>query len=253
MARIDVSTGFFDAYTALVEPFFGGMTRISIAMDDPELRQGAVLIEVVTRQIETVPQLANALAFPATCPPATATRPASTARPRSPRSPSFTTASCARPTSCARRAALTPPSPRSTSPRQFTQVPRRAVRPGARHRADRRRRPATRPGQAGRATERAYIGYRNALAGALQDRADELNASATSREQRFGLLVVVTLGTAVALTVIVSLSITRPLRSLTTQAKDMAERRLPHAVAEILETPFGEDVDGARRCHRCGW
>jgi signal transduction histidine kinase len=90
--------------------------------------------------------------------------------------------------------------------------------------------------------ENAYVGYRNALADAIQDRADELNATAASREKRFGLLVLVTFGTAVVLTVIVSLSITRPLRSLTRQAKDMAERRLPRAVSEILETPFGEDV-----------
>src|SRR5699024_3214158 len=50
------------------EPFFGSMSRISIAMDDPELRQGAELMEVVTRQLETVPQVANALAMPANVP-----------------------------------------------------------------------------------------------------------------------------------------------------------------------------------------
>ena len=88
----------------------------------------------------------------------------------------------------------------------------------------------------------AYVGYRDQVAAALQDRADELNDTATSREQRLGILMVLTFGTAVALTVVVSLSITRPLRSLTRQAKDMAERRLPQAVAHILETPFGEDV-----------
>jgi signal transduction histidine kinase len=40
----------------------------------------------------------------------------------------------------------------------------------------------------------------------------------------------------------VSRSITRPLRSLTRQAKEMAERRLPDAVLDILETPLGDDV-----------
>ena len=39
-----------------------------------------------------------------------------------------------------------------------------------------------------------------------------------------------------------SRSITRPLRSLTRQAKEMAERRLPEAVIDILETPLGDDV-----------
>jgi signal transduction histidine kinase len=40
----------------------------------------------------------------------------------------------------------------------------------------------------------------------------------------------------------VSRSITRPLRSLTAQAKAMAGDRLPHAVMEVLQTPLGEDV-----------
>ncbi len=44
------------------------------------------------------------------------------------------------------------------------------------------------------------------------------------------------------LTLLVSRSITKPLRSLTQQAKDMAGRRLPSAVLEVLETPLGEDV-----------
>ena len=50
------------------------------------------------------------------------------------------------------------------------------------------------------------------------------------------------LGTAIVLTWLVSRSITKPLRSLTRQAKEMAERRLPDAVIDILETPLGDDV-----------
>jgi signal transduction histidine kinase len=241
MARIEVSTDFFVAYTDMIEPFFGGMTQLSIAMDDPELRQGARLIEVVTHQLEDTSQLANALALPAIV--ATTDDDA----------PGFDL-----PAEIAEVARLHTGFMRQADelrnadgayagvaeefyPAEFTQV------------LDETSKQALDTGQidvaaliAGLETpegeENAYVGYRNALAGALQDRADELNATASSREQRFGLLVVVTLGTAVVLTVIVSLSITRPLRSLTRQAKDMADRRLPHAVSEILETPFGEDV-----------
>jgi len=68
VANMGTATEFFDRYTALIEPFFGGMSRISIAMDDPELRQGAALMETVTRQIETVPQLTNRLILPSTAP-----------------------------------------------------------------------------------------------------------------------------------------------------------------------------------------
>jgi hypothetical protein len=49
LANIALTTGLFDRYTALIEPFFGGMSRISIAMNDPELRQGALLMATVTR------------------------------------------------------------------------------------------------------------------------------------------------------------------------------------------------------------
>jgi signal transduction histidine kinase len=241
MARIDVSTGFFDSYTAMVEPFFGGMTQLSIAMDDPELRQGARLIEVVMHQLEDTSQIANALALPATVPTgdgdaAGFDRPAELAevarlhtgfmlQAGELRSPGGSYAAIAE----------------EFFPAEFTQVIDNASKQAL---TDRQIDVGAFIG--GMATpegeENAYVGYRNALAGALQDRADELNATATTREQRFGLLVVVTLGTAVLLTVIVSLSITRPLRKLTIQAKDMAEHRLPYAVAEILETPFGEDV-----------
>jgi signal transduction histidine kinase len=241
MARIEVSTGFFDAYTEMVEPFFGGMSQLSIAMDDPELRQGARLVEVVTHQLEDTSQLANALAFPAIVSTGDGD------------APGFD-----RPGEIAEVARLHTGFMRQAEqlrtadgpyahvaeefyPAEFTQVlddtSTMALTAGQIDVPRLINGLETPPGE-----ENAYVGYRNALADALQDRADQLNESATSREQRFGLLVVVTLGAAVALTVIVSLSITRPLRSLTTQAKDMAEHRLPYAVAEILETPFGEDV-----------
>jgi len=41
---------------------------------------------------------------------------------------------------------------------------------------------------------------------------------------------------------LVSRSITRPLRSLTRQAIDVAQRRLPSAVRSVLETPRGDEV-----------
>ena len=41
LANIGLTTELFDQYTALIAQFFGGMSRISIAMDDPELREGA--------------------------------------------------------------------------------------------------------------------------------------------------------------------------------------------------------------------
>ncbi len=243
LANIGVSTDVFDEYTGLIEPFMGGMSRISVAMDDPELRQAARLTETLTRQMETIPQLANALVFPATLPTgegdvAGFNRPSEIAE-------------VAKLHNAFRRQADQLRTPRGIFadiaheqfPVAFTQVldeqSDQAVATGQIDVPTLLTGLET-PGEDG--AELAYIGYRDQVAAALQDRADELNDTAASREQRLGLLMVVTFATAVALTVIVSLSITRPLRSLTRQAKDMAERRLPQAVARILETPFGEDV-----------
>jgi signal transduction histidine kinase len=86
------------------------------------------------------------------------------------------------------------------------------------------------------------MGFREVLVGALNERADHLDDAASGRERIFIGLAVVTLAAAVLLTWLVSRSITRPLRSLTRQAKEMAERRLPDAVRQILDTPLGEDV-----------
>jgi signal transduction histidine kinase len=91
-----------------------------------------------------------------------------------------------------------------------------------------------------------YMGLRDQLASGLNARADELNTDAASRERLYVGLAIATLTAALALTWLVSRSITRPLRSLTRQATEMAERRLPDAVNQILDTPPGEDVSVPR-------
>ena len=126
---------------------------------------------------------------------------------------------------------------REQFPVEFTQTLDEQTDPGGRHRADRRPHAARQPRRDRQNDELAYLGYRDEVAAALQDRG-RAERHGREPEKQLGLLMVVTFGTAVALTVLVSLSITRPLRSLTVQAKEMAERRLPRAVAHILETPL---------------
>jgi signal transduction histidine kinase len=241
LENIGTSTGVFDEFTALIEPFLGGMSRISVAMDDPQLRQGARLTETVTRQLEIVPQLANALVFPATVP----TVPGDV--------PGFN-----RPSEIADVAKLSNAFARYSEQLQnpkgsFAEIAAEQFPTAFTQVLDEQSAQAISTGNIDVNSlltgldvpddqELAYVGYRDDVAKALQHRADELNASASSREKRLGVVMVLTFGAAVALTVLVSLSITRPLRSLTRQAKDMAERRLPMAVAHILDTPFGEDV-----------
>jgi hypothetical protein len=241
LENIGTSTGVFDEFTALIEPFLGGMSRISVAMGEPELRQGARLTETVTRQLEIVPQLANALVFPATVP----TVPGDV--------PGFN-----RPSEIADVAKLSNAFARYSEQLQnpkgsFAEIAAEQFPAAFTQVLDEQSAQAISTGNIDVNTlltgldvpddqQLAYVGYRDDVATALQHRADELNASASSREKRLGVVMVLTFGAAVALTVLVSLSITRPLRSLTRQAKDMAERRLPMAVAHILDTPFGEDV-----------
>jgi signal transduction histidine kinase len=91
-----------------------------------------------------------------------------------------------------------------------------------------------------------YMGMRAELVRVLNERADELNAEAAARQRIYLLLAAVALAATVLLAWAVSRSITNPLRSLTRQAKAMADTELPDAVIGILDTPLGEDIDVPR-------
>ncbi|MGH9110891.1 MAG: nitrate- and nitrite sensing domain-containing protein [Acidimicrobiales bacterium] len=89
----------------------------------------------------------------------------------------------------------------------------------------------------------SWYGFRHSVEDALVDRADELNAAATRRMIWYLVLAGVAAAVALGVTLLVSRSITKPLRSLTGQAKIMADHRLPEAVLDILDTPLGENVE----------
>jgi signal transduction histidine kinase len=97
-------------------------------------------------------------------------------------------------------------------------------------------------GSLSREDDEGFNGLRAAVDRELLNRADELNADAAATQRRYIALAVAAVIVAGLVTWLVSRSITRPLRSLTHQAKEMAEHRLPEAVTDILETPLGEDV-----------
>jgi len=245
LENIGLTTQYFDKYTALIEPFFGGMSRISIAMDDPELRQGAELMEVVTRQLETIPQLANHLIMPANL----ATGPDDTAGPGINSPAEIAKLADSHDTfhrqAEALRTAAGPYADLAAEwfPEEFTEAIDAAVDQAINtSRIDSEATIATFGASQENEAELPYLGYRDAVGERIEQRADEITDAAAARQLRFGLLMAVTFAAAVALTVLVSLSITRPLRSLTRQAKEMAERRLPGAVTDILEIPLGEDV-----------
>jgi signal transduction histidine kinase len=93
-----------------------------------------------------------------------------------------------------------------------------------------------------REEDEGFNGYRTAVNNEITARAEELKSDAAASQRLYLLLAALALIVAIIVTWLVSRSITKPLWSLTRQAKEMADRRLPEAVTDILETPLGEDV-----------
>ncbi|HEX6425590.1 MAG TPA: hypothetical protein VFZ79_19030, partial [Acidimicrobiales bacterium] len=83
----------------------------------------------------------------------------------------------------------------------------------------------------------AYTVFGEAAKDLVREHAAALTDAAESRQRSLVATAGAALVVAGLVAWLVSRSITRPLRSLTRQAKDMAERRLPDAVIDILETP----------------
>jgi HAMP domain-containing protein len=76
----------------------------------------------------------------------------------------------------------------------------------------------------------------------IERRADQLEERAESRRLRLLALAVLGMAFVILLNLLVSRSITRPLRSLTRQAEELAQRRLPSAVEQMLDVPIGAEV-----------
>ena len=91
-------------------------------------------------------------------------------------------------------------------------------------------------------SDRTYDALRDATAETVINRANTLRNKATERQQTFVAAAFVGLLLALAITMLAARSITRPLRELTNQTDEMASRRLPEAVQAILDTPLGHDV-----------
>jgi signal transduction histidine kinase len=87
-----------------------------------------------------------------------------------------------------------------------------------------------------------YTGLRARAANTLAVQADRIVSDADQRERLFLGAALLVVALAVLVTWLVSRSITRPLLELREQADDMAEHRLPEALKQILDTPMGEDV-----------
>ena len=231
--QVPFANGIFSAFSDLTEPFFEATDRVAIAVDDAELRQWTTLVGRSSEQVEVLANLSRQVVLDSSLGDGI-NQPAEIAA----------TSQLKNDFDQANEEFLTAPSPFSEVVAAsfdhdlvdgFSTNVETALT-GARIDFELMLASLNVPAEEG------YMGLRDALAVGLNERADELNADAAARERLYVGLAVVTLGAAITLTWLVSRSITRPLRSLTRQATDMAERRLPDAVSQILDTPPGEDV-----------
>ncbi|HET6951893.1 MAG TPA: nitrate- and nitrite sensing domain-containing protein [Acidimicrobiales bacterium] len=234
LANLVISNLLFERYSALIEPFFDAAGRISLAIGDDELRQGAGLADATARQIEVMAQMLNTVVSDSSVSDGIAT------------APEIATVAAMRSQFDQHARVLTTatgaygPIVEATFPFALTENVAKQVDAtvGAGRIEDGRSLAAAFDSPPGE----GYSILQEAVSDEIARRAGELNRQAESRQRTFVAFAVAVLAVASALAWVVSRSITGPLRSLTRQAKDMADHRLPDAVRDILDTPFGEDV-----------
>ncbi len=235
LANIDFDRTIFRRYTDLVEPLFDATTRVTYEVNDADLRQGTKLADAVARQIETISQLMILTLGDAMMSPGGVDQ------------PSEITEIAALHSEYQRQdqvmlsgTGVYARIARELFPRDVSghvgQLVDEALSTG--RVAD----PTAAISAFNVPRDEGYLGYQNAVHEAINRRADHLNRSAEDRRLWLSVLAGGAFAAAVVLTLVVSRSITRPLQDLTVQAADMADKRLPDAVLDVLETPLGEDV-----------
>jgi signal transduction histidine kinase len=233
--NIGFASQVFDRYTAVIEPFFAAAERVSLSVDgDAELRQGTDLANVTSRIIEVQSLvLAYTLSDSYLSPGGVNT------------SPEISRIASLQSEFQELADELSDP----TGP--FEEIAAERFPSELVDRTNEQVTTAIRTSTIDLAStmeavtvplDEGFVAYEQAVHKAVEARADELDGRAQRQRLLFGGLGLVALVSTVSLTLAVSRSITKPLRSLTQQAKVMASTGLPEAVLDVLETPLGEDV-----------
>jgi signal transduction histidine kinase len=231
-----ISPETWDQYTIIVDLLFEGYNDLALEIDDPELRRGATLIHLASRQGEVIAQLVRELVvaeFSSAAPGVDDDERLTIGGFRSELRDNEATMLAN---------AVGPYGPlvervfESNQVQRFPDVVDTALESGE----------VDIEAAFEFAVSQEEFGYSPAFAQAVQDelvsQADDVVADATRQQLLYGGVAAGALLLAVVVTYLVSRSITRPLRSLTEQASSMANEQLPEAVQDILETPLGEDV-----------
>ncbi|HEY3000343.1 MAG TPA: nitrate- and nitrite sensing domain-containing protein, partial [Acidimicrobiales bacterium] len=237
--NVDTVITSFDGYSAIMDAFFLANKRVALAIDDPDLRRGAELTDLSARQTDTIARLVRDLLLSTVggdspdglnSPPEIEDVARLLSQLRANEQLIVTKAT----------GTYRPLAEALFSAEEVVKFPEIVDQALATGKVDL---DGVLTYSAG--TDPKTFGYtvfRKAATAELSQTADRLEAAATARQRWFGVLAIFAVVLAGVVTWLVSRSITRPLRSLTLQAKDMAEHRLPDAVLDILQTPLGDDV-----------
>ena len=228
-----VSDPFFGAYTELIDELFKANGQAALAIDDPTLRRGVELTDLASHQIENVARLTRVLLLAGVS--GGLTEPADVAEAAGLLGQVETGVDQVRQLGTGRYQPAAEKVDQEFTSSGFTELAASAIETGEVQVTETM-------ASLSREDDEGYNGFRNTVNGEIEERADELLDESTATQRRYLALGALALIVAGVVTWLVSRSITKPLRSLTQQAKSMAEDRLPAAVTDILETPLGDDV-----------
>jgi signal transduction histidine kinase len=237
-ANIQPTIKLFDAYGPLMAPFFQANKQVALAIDNPELRRGAELVDLSSRQTDLIAQLTRDLLLAVIGGDTKLNQPEEVSAVAARLGQLETNKDLINTKATGDYALMAGALFHAQEIRMFPKVVEDALETGEpdidgviRY-------------SAGEDPETyGYTVFRTSVTDELTSTADTLESMAADRQRTYIVLAALALGAAVIITWLVSRSITRPLRSLTRQATAMADHRLPEAVLDILDTPLGEDVE----------
>ncbi len=234
LAASDFADTIFRRYSSILTPFQEGNTALALAVDDPDLRQGVELIDLIGREVETSAEMIRAT-IQAVLPP----------------EPDVSRAEIVQLSELSDRYLRyahgledlgTGKYQRPIDEHLFIDW----MEEVAGHAQGAAVNGTANPGAVLETSnvpdERQLKALSLALADQLAEVAKDFENDAAQRVQIFRILAVAVLLAAGIAVFLVSRAITRPLRELTAQATDMAHKRLPTAVLDVLQTPLGDDV-----------
>ncbi|HKH05558.1 MAG TPA: nitrate- and nitrite sensing domain-containing protein [Acidimicrobiales bacterium] len=235
--NVEQAIGAFDAYSVVMDDMFRANLHVTPAIGDTELRRGAELIDLTARQTDLIARIVRHLLVVTI-----------TGDNRLNQAPEVTDISRLLGLVRSNEVLISTKSRGQYAPlaedlladpdiQRFPELVAEAVETGSV--------PIEDILTASTGTDPSRYGYtvfRQEVDETLQAEARIVQRTADSHLRRYLILAVLATLVAVVVTWLVSRSITRPLRALTLQAKEMSTDRLPSVVFQILETPLGDDV-----------